>query len=181
MGVGHTVILASVLGIAILITAAAVAGPLSGPRRWRPALLTILIGLILTEAYVIGYTLAVEEGAAEARGRTPHPELVKRCPPFTMLNDAGACVVDRNTNTSVPVIGTSPDSSHALNRDVFARAPDGRTIATGLMQERAPGMSGRDPQTDESETTEACCHANDIPFTELSTLCPRSDLLKCGL
>jgi hypothetical protein len=179
MGVGHTVILASALGIALLITAAAVAGPLSGPRRYRPALITLLIGLILTEAYVIGYTLAVEEGAAEARGRIPHPELVKRCPPYTVLDDAGTCVVDHKTNTGVPVLESSSDAAYTLNRDVFSRAPDGRTIADGLMQERAPGMDGRDPQTGENDTRDACCHANDIPFTELSTLCPRSDLLTC--
>ena len=179
MGVDRTVILASVLGVCLLLAAAAAAGPSRVMRQWRPALITIVLGLILVEAYVIAYTVAVEEGAAEARGRIAHPDLVKRCPPFTTLSDGGACVVNETTNTGVPVIQSSETSSHRLDRNVFSRSPDGRTIASGLMQERAPAMDGRDAQTGVLETTQACCHANTVPFTELSTLCPRSDLLDC--
>lgn len=180
MGVDRTLALACALGAFILIVAAAAAGPSTAMRRWRPALVTMVLGMILAEAYVIAYTVAVEEGAAQARGRIAHPDLVKRCPPFTTLSDGGACVVNEATNTSVPAIQSSETSTHRLDRNVFSRSPDGRTIATGLMQERAPGMDGRDAQTGALETTQACCHANTVPFTELSTLCPRSDLLNCS-
>lgn len=178
MGVDRTVALACVLGVATLPLTAAVFGPgrIRLVRRYRPALATMLVGTVLLLAYIVGFTLAVEHGANEARGRTAFPSLVKRCPPFTRADDTGACVVDSRTDVVVPAMNED-GRTYAMARDAFLRSPDGREIARGLMRERAPGLSGRDPPVEEGETDAACAAANETPFTELSTMCPRTDLL----
>lgn len=178
MGVERTVVFACVLGVAVLLLAGAVFGPgrIDIVLRYRPALATMLVGTVLVLSYVVGFTLAVEHGANDARGRTSFPSLVKRCPPYTRSDDTGACVVDNRTNVTVPAMNED-GRVYAMARDAFLRAPDGRAIARGLMRERAPGLSGRDPPVEEGETDAACVRANQTPFTELSTLCPRTDLL----
>lgn len=183
MGVAYTAILSVIFGVCILLLSAAVFSPLRSSMpmlgRWYPMLATMLVGMILLEAYILGFTISVEHGAAEARGRTSFPDLVQRCPPYTLPTKEGACEVDRLADTGVPGIEDRL-GSYTIDPDTFTRAPDGRMIAAGLMHERAPGMLGKDPPTAANQTTIACCRANDIPYTDLSTLCPRSDLLKCS-
>lgn len=184
MAVDRTVILACALGAVILILApATLVTPASRSiyvAQWRPALVTLLIGLILLEAYVIGYTIAVEKGAEESRGQYGLPDLVRKCPPFTSSIDSSACSVAESTDTKAEL---QPGKVYTMSRNVFSTAPNGQSVAAGLMHDRAPGMYSRSrlSPTSEKETRDACCSANDkLPFTDLGVLCPQSEQLGCS-
>ena len=189
MGVERTVMFACGLAPVVLLLAAMVAIPArraSALANYRPACITLLVGTVLALAYVVGFTVAVEYGAHQVRALDPTPDIVQACPAFTTPNQTdGRCVLIDTADASVTGDATTGDGSTPIKyvpvETAFENAPNARAIAKELVSDRAPGIWGPDAAAPDRGRSahEACCVANASPQTDLSTMCPSSDLMKC--
>lgn len=182
MAIGGTVAFALALGACILPLAACASSSSSALVQWRPVAITLLTGAILLEAYVIAFTLAVEEGGARLHSDARSPRLVAQCPPFMDQTRAGGCKVQQ--------AGITPSAEAPpayLDEDAFTSIPGvengGRLIDTKLAPHLRTGIPTQPKSRSSPDTAwylQTCCAANSVPYTDLNIMCPSSDLLNCA-
>ena len=174
MGVTGTVTFAT-LGVftAMVLAAASASGSFS---RYRPALVTLLVGFTLCAAYVVGFTIAVERSAHRARRIDPTPANVRECPSFmgvAVRNKNQACTLRRAVNSEVraQVAGHRAMATFKLDAAGMHDAPNARSVAAELVAESAGSVqTPRAGRSLSRGVRAACCAANNSVHTDLSAM-----------
>lgn len=183
MAIAGTLTLALAIGACIPPLAAIASASSPTLVHWRPIAITILVGFVLLEAYIIAFTLAVEEGGSRLYSDARAPRLVAQCPPFMDQTRTGGCKVADATSITP---GAEAPTAY-LESDAFASIPGvengGRLIDAKLTPHLRAGIPSRTKGLANKDTAwflDTCCAANKVPYTDLNIMCPSSKLLECA-